>query len=130
MRTALSICNDFLSRPALLAAAGVLLSACAGAPLQPEVKLSDAYQQSADGAVAVTGDWWRVFNDPTLDQLIARGLAGNHDARLARGAEIALQTTALHFSVERQGRVFLAASAVRAHREQPQTRALASGTHG
>lgn len=83
MRTALSICNVFFSRPALLVAAGALLSACAGVPLQPEVPLSAAYQQSADGAAAVTGDWWRVFNDPALDQLIARGLAGNHDARLA-----------------------------------------------
>lgn len=83
MRTALSICNVFLSRPALLAVGGVFLAACAGSPLQPAVKLSPAYQQSADGAVAVAGDWWRVFNDPALDQLIARGLAGNHDARLA-----------------------------------------------
>ncbi len=83
MRTALSICNVFFSRPALLAAAGALLSACAGVPLQPAVPLSAAYKQSADGTAAVTGDWWRVFNDPALDQLIARGLAGNHDARLA-----------------------------------------------
>ena len=83
MRTASSICNGFLSRPLLLAAGGVLLAACAGTPLQPAVKLSPAYQQPVDGATAVAGDWWRVFNDPVLDQLIARGLAGNHDARLA-----------------------------------------------
>ncbi|MEK6787786.1 MAG: efflux transporter outer membrane subunit [Pseudomonadota bacterium] len=71
MRTALLICNVFL------------LAACSGTPLQPAVKLSPAYQQAVDGSAAVAGDWWRVFNDPMLDQLIARGLAGNHDARLA-----------------------------------------------
>ena len=79
----MSICNVSLSRSVVLAAAGVLLAACSGTPLQPAVKLSSAYQQPLDGATAVSGDRWRVFNDPILDQLIARGLAGNHDARLA-----------------------------------------------
>ena len=90
MRVALSNCNVFLSRPALMTRSflplvGVmLLAACAGSPRKPEITLSATYQQpSGEGVVAVTGDWWRVFNDPMLDQLIVQGLAGNHDARLA-----------------------------------------------
>jgi len=88
MRTARSIVPHFQSRamsarPLLLMAGSLLLVACAGTPLQPPVTLSPAYQQARDGGAAVAGDWWRVFNDPVLDQLIARGLAGNHDARLA-----------------------------------------------
>lgn len=92
----MSICNVFLSRPILLAAGGVILVACAGTPLKSGVVLSPAYQQPVDGAAAVTGDWWRVFNDPTLDQLIVRGLAGNHDARLtlARVQQAKAGTTA------------------------------------
>lgn len=90
MLIAMSICNPFLPRLAwgvrrlVLVAAGVFLVACSGAPVKPSVELSPAYQQPAVGGVSVTnGDWWRVFNDPVLDQLIARGLAGNHDVRLA-----------------------------------------------
>lgn len=83
MRTALSMFSVFPVRVALMAATGLVLSACSGTPLQPSVKLSSAYLQSTDGAMAVTGDWWRVFNDPVLDELITRGLVGNHDARLA-----------------------------------------------
>lgn len=83
MRTALSICNIFSRRAVFLAVTGVLLSACAGTPLQSAVTLSPAYQQASAGTAAVAGDWWRVFNDPVLDTLIDRGLAGNHDARLA-----------------------------------------------
>ena len=95
MRSALSICNRFLLRPApparpvlwrrlfLLAMSGFVLAACSVTPLQPAIKLSPAYQQGAAATAATNGDWWQVFQDPVLDQLIARGLAGNHDARLA-----------------------------------------------
>ena len=95
MRSALSICNGLLCRPVssvphvlwlrpvLLAMSSFVLAACSGTPLQPAVKLSPAYQQGADGTAAINGDWWQVFQDPVLDQLIARGLAGNHDTRLA-----------------------------------------------
>ena len=55
--------------------------------------------------------------------------AGNHDAGLASGAEITLQAAALHFSIERQRGVFLAAGAVRADGEQPHAGALAPTTH-
>lgn len=73
-----------------------MLAACAGKPLQPGVTLSAAYQHPVDGASAVTGNWWSVFNDPLLDQLIATGLASNHDARLAlaRVAQARAGTTA------------------------------------
>lgn len=81
----MAVRNLLSLRPWTLAAAGVLLSACAVTPPQPALKLSAAYQQgSADATASATArEWWRVFNDPVLDEMIARGLANNHDARLA-----------------------------------------------
>lgn len=66
-------------------AGALTLAACSGTPLQPTLTLSPAYQQAQPSteAATVSGDWWQVFQDPALDQLIARGLASNHDARLA-----------------------------------------------
>src|SRR5688572_27142575 len=29
------------------------------------------------------GEWWKLFADPALDELVSRALAGNHDLRAA-----------------------------------------------
>ncbi len=38
---------------------------------------------TASAAAAVASDWWTLFGDPTLDRLVAAGLAGNADLRSA-----------------------------------------------
>ncbi|MES2918999.1 MAG: efflux transporter outer membrane subunit [Pseudomonadota bacterium] len=70
-------------RAAAMATAGVLITACAASPPAPALGLSATFTGGGGEVVSPTADWWQVFNDPVLDHMITRGLAGNHDARLA-----------------------------------------------
>lgn len=88
----MSIRNIFSPRPLSLLAAGVFLAACAATPPKPAVTLSPGFSGTAgnhagdtagNSTVSTPADWWHVFNDPVLDRMIARGLANNHDTRLA-----------------------------------------------
>jgi multidrug efflux system outer membrane protein len=72
--------------PAVLASA--LLSACAVGPdyRAPELASPDRFLNAdASGASsqAIEREFWRSFNDETLNELIERGLAANHDVRIA-----------------------------------------------
>ncbi len=75
--------------PALLIAAIPAACAPVGPNYQrPTIATPGAYASLAGGAPAVAGDptlaeWWRVFNDPALDDLVARALERNHDLRIA-----------------------------------------------
>ncbi len=79
----MSISNVFFSRPLSLMAAGVLLAACAATPPKPAVTLPAGFAGGAGDTTAASADWWQAFHDPVLDRMIARGLANNHDVRLA-----------------------------------------------
>lgn len=81
----MSICNKFRPEMWSLLAFGLILPACTVTPPKPAVTLSSGYQQGADAAslYGVAGPWWQIFHDPVLDRLIQRGLASNHDARMA-----------------------------------------------
>jgi NodT family efflux transporter outer membrane factor (OMF) lipoprotein len=76
---------------AVLSCAGALgLSACAVGPnyrQPPAIPHADGGFVSARGAGATTGpprdDWWRLYNDPTLNDLIAKALVANTDLRQA-----------------------------------------------
>lgn len=64
----------------------LLLSACALSPdyVRPDVATQDQWRgtdEMAADAPAITRDWWRHFNSPELDYLIALSLAENHDLR-------------------------------------------------
>lgn len=48
----------------------------------PQAWRAQAPLVGPDGAVE--GQWWRAFNDPVLDALVARALAGNTDVRTAQ----------------------------------------------
>ena len=69
--------------------AAALLSGCATAPLQhaalPAAPAAFAGTQATGtpAALPASGQWWLAFNDPVLDDLIARGMAGNTDLKLA-----------------------------------------------
>ena len=89
MRTARWVCKRYFGADLMplqlmtVAAAVAVLAACSSKPLQPSLSFASAYQHASPSGTALDGNWWRVFNDPALDQLIAQGLANNHDARLA-----------------------------------------------
>jgi NodT family efflux transporter outer membrane factor (OMF) lipoprotein len=68
----------------LVFAAIVFLTGCAAreeAPvdLQTPVKLPESFAQT--GGAAVSDRWWRSFDDPQLDQLVSRALAGNFNLK-------------------------------------------------
>jgi multidrug efflux system outer membrane protein len=69
---------------ALLACA--LLAGCAVGPdyERPDTALPGAYTEANVGdAPAVRADWWKLYGDPVLDQLVASALERNADVRLA-----------------------------------------------
>ena len=54
---------------------------------RPEVPLPNEYPEPAPAQTApeakVPADWWRLYQDATLDELVAAGRKGNADVRLA-----------------------------------------------
>lgn len=75
----------------LLASAGALtLSACVSGPNyvkpDPAPSAAQAFIGSASPSVTsepVQGDWWRLYQDPVLDKLVADALVANTDLRVA-----------------------------------------------
>lgn len=83
-----------MSRALLVAGFGVMLSACQ--MVGPDYQVpADAVVQRKDiqGELAVAGkpvvsapvpaDWWRLYKDPRLDQLVQQAMASNTDLRVA-----------------------------------------------
>ena len=94
----------------------ILLSSCAQQPVQPppsKVTVPAKFdEQAPEGAVTGEQDlrsWWRVWHDPTLDELIDEALKANTDIRIAQAhvAEARAMTTvaesALYPTVSAQG---------------------------
>ncbi len=53
---------------------------------RPDMELPASYAEAAPGATAavnVPADWWTLYRDPMLDQLVKTGLERNTDVRLA-----------------------------------------------
>lgn len=69
--------------------AGMLLNGCAMLGpnyKKPETPVPETYMNAVQLGVSdesVDANWWKIFNDPQLDQLVAQGLAGNYDIRIA-----------------------------------------------
>lgn len=70
-------------KPLALVAA-LTLAGCAIGPdyQRPEVELP-ANLGVAQAATPAAGDWWKLFNDPVLDAMVAEALAANRDLRAA-----------------------------------------------
>ena len=68
---------------------GLLLSGCAVGPdfTRPQVKVSQTWLEAGDQRVKTEPveyrNWWRVFDDPVLDQLIARAYRENLSLKIA-----------------------------------------------
>jgi multidrug efflux system outer membrane protein len=73
-------------RPTMLERAGILvrLAGCAVQPdyQRPALELPQAWQQAA-ARPANEAPWWRIYDDPALDRLIAEALAQNADVLIA-----------------------------------------------
>jgi multidrug efflux system outer membrane protein len=79
----------------------VLVAGCVVGPKyeRPEIALPASFDEtgSTDGALTVPPDWWTLYRDPLLDELVEAGLAQNADVRQAtarvREAEGVLRET-------------------------------------
>ena len=63
-----------------------VLAGCAVGPdyERPAMDLPANYSEPQVGdAATVRGDWWKLYGDPVLDELIASALERNADVRLA-----------------------------------------------
>jgi multidrug efflux system outer membrane protein len=72
---------------ALAIAVSLLLAGCMVGPdyKRPETNLPGAFLEPSSGTASlqVPSDWWKLYNDPLLNQLVADGLANNTDVRIA-----------------------------------------------
>ena len=72
-------------------AAGTLAAGCAVGPdyERPPAEVPAAWQpdapwhEAAPNDAALKGEWWTLFQDPTLNSLVERALAGNQNLRVA-----------------------------------------------
>ncbi|WP_305042250.1 efflux transporter outer membrane subunit [Geoalkalibacter sp.] len=81
----------FPAKPALIGLTALLLGACTLGPAyqRPEVMTPPVYREDAPWKQATPADalpkdaWWRLYGDPTLDDLQERARIANQDVRAA-----------------------------------------------
>lgn len=99
---------DFSGRYVPAAALAVLLAGCAVGPdyQRPEAALPGEFtvatSQADQPAAAVKKDWWTLFQDATLNELVTQALAYNHDllsavARVEEAEGLAREANATFF---------------------------------
>lgn len=72
----------------LLVTSSLLLAATSVAAVgpdyhRPEIASPVAWKQAAPAETLPRGDWWKTFNDPVLDDLVARALSANQNLAAA-----------------------------------------------
>jgi outer membrane protein, multidrug efflux system len=80
-----------LSLPTALAAMAMALTACTIGPdyRRPQIDLPSAYPQASQSDTAnaeqnaVAAQWWSLYGDTTLNELVTRALTNNADLRMA-----------------------------------------------
>jgi len=84
---------------AVAIAASLLLAGCMVGPNyhRPDASLPGAFPEPdmGQGAIQVPQQWWTLYSDPTLDALVAEGLANNTDVQVAT-ARVERITGAFH----------------------------------
>lgn len=105
----------FHTAPFVLGA--LVLAGCAvgptyTAPSDAPVAIS-APERSLFANDAVQRDWWRQLDDPQLDALIERALAGNHDIRIAQARLLEARASQTEAELDRLPVVTLGASKTR-----------------
>ena len=68
-----------MSTRGIALAGSLLLAGCALGPdyERPAMELPAAYPEQDVGAAALQSDWWKLYNDPKLDELVAAALERN-----------------------------------------------------
>jgi len=86
-------------RRAAAACAALALAACTVGPdySRPDVTLPEHYPEAstaADGNL-VPPEWWRLYGDPLLDELVGATLTGNADLARLNDPDLPLQHATL-----------------------------------
>jgi len=92
--------NPASSRVALLAAMSVALAGCVVSrvdPQKPELPLPVALPAATEASVQLPDPWWKIFDDPILNQLVDEALANNTDVQIA-AARVAQARAALRIA--------------------------------
>ncbi|WP_172672241.1 TolC family protein, partial [Variovorax paradoxus] len=82
------------------------------APKEAPVAIS-APERSLFANDAVQRDWWRQLDDPQLDALVERALAGNHDIRIAQARLLEARASQTEAELDRLPVVTMGASKTR-----------------
>jgi len=80
-----------MMRKLAMVLATFVVSGCMVGPAyqRPDVALPSSYpealpaEKTTAGSDAISSDWWTLFGDPTLNELVANALDGNRDIQLA-----------------------------------------------
>ncbi|WP_421730933.1 efflux transporter outer membrane subunit [Brevundimonas sp.] len=120
-----------LSRILAVSAAASVLTACAVGPRAPDADLplmaSGAFTGSQTAAVspdAARDDWWRLYQDPTLDALIAQAFAENNELEAAAAN---LRAVRASLSEARAGRFPATSASASGQRSQGSAATSATG---
>lgn len=132
-----------LLRPIAPLLAALLLAACAAPEFkQPHVDMPTAFKESQDPVTAADGtrwktaqpaeaqprgEWWLVFNDPTLNQLITEATAANQKLQMAAARVKEARAIAGIAEADRIPQIGVNAGATR-ERESPLSVNLPQGT--
>ena len=95
-----------------LVLAGCAVGPTYTAPSNAPVAIS-APERSLFANDAVQRDWWRQLDDPQLDALIERALAGNHDIRIAQARLLEARASQTEAELDRLPVVTMGASKTR-----------------
>lgn len=109
------------ARLALAVGTALLLSGCAVGPdfLRPQSSLPEQYSEvpaasaKAEAAAPVNPEWWKLFEDATLDALIAQALVNNQDLQAAIARLEAADAAAREAGADRFPAVNLNGSSIR-----------------
>jgi outer membrane protein TolC len=63
--------------PLLILVVGAIVSSCTRGVDSPEVIKPVDTPFSLSGSATQTAEWWKAFEDPVLDRLVAEALSGN-----------------------------------------------------
>ncbi len=75
--------KSFLLLPSTFILAATAVAAVGPDYHRPDVASPVAWKAAASADVLPRGDWWKLFNDPTLDGLVARALNANQNLAAA-----------------------------------------------
>jgi len=125
--------RSYVQRFLTVAPAALVLAACAVGPKAPDADLppqaSGAFIGSSSTAVTSTAearsDWWRLYNDPTLDGLITQAFAENNQLE---AAEANLRAVRASLSEARAGRLPSTSLSASATRSQGSAATSTTGT--